>query len=118
MDFQRTRRQWGLRRVCSRSEQRSREHPRGRRRFCCHRGSSRRLRLRLVGKQGGAWRQARLDVELLDAEVVVVDKALEGFFAILHRAHFDAATHTVEGHRDHGVAGLPTDGAVFGVIGD
>ena len=31
--------------------------------------------------------------ELLDAEVVVVDEALEGFRAILHRAHFDAAPH-------------------------
>lgn len=55
--------------------------------------------------------------ELLDAEVVVVDEALEGFCAILHRAHFDAAPHAVEGHGDHGVTGLPTDGAVFGVVG-
>ena len=50
--------------------------------------------------------------ELLDAEVVVVDEALEGFLAILHRAHFDTSAHTVEGHRDHGVSGLPADGAV------
>ena len=54
--------------------------------------------------------------ELLDAEVVVVDEALEGFLAILHRAHFDTAAHTVEGHRDHGVAGLPANGAVFGIV--
>ena len=54
--------------------------------------------------------------KLLDAEVVVVDEALEGFCAILHRAHFDAAAHAVEGHGDHGVAGLPTDGAVFGIV--
>ena len=54
--------------------------------------------------------------ELLDAEVVVVDEALEGFRAILHRAHFDAAAHTVEGHRDHGVAGFPADGSVFGIV--
>ena len=53
-----------------------------------------------------------------DAEVVVVDEALEGFCAILHRAHFDAAAHAVEGHRDHSVAGLPADGAVFGIVGD
>ncbi len=56
--------------------------------------------------------------ELLDAEVVVVDEALEGFCTILYRAHFDTAAHTVKGHGDHGVAGLPTDGAVFGIVGD
>ena len=54
--------------------------------------------------------------KLLDAEVVVVDETLEGLFAILHRAHFDSAAHAVEGHRDHGVAGLPADGAVFGIV--
>ena len=48
--------------------------------------------------------------ELLDAEVVVVDETLEGFRAILHRAHFDTAAHAVEGHRDHGVTGFPADG--------
>ena len=57
-------------------------------------------------------------MELLDAEVVVVDEALEGFFAILHRTHFDTAAHAVEGHSDDGVAGLPPDGAVLGVVGD
>ena len=56
--------------------------------------------------------------ELLDAEVVVVDEALEGFCAVLHRAHFDTSAHTVEGHRDHGVTGLPTDGTVFGIVND
>ena len=56
--------------------------------------------------------------ELLDAEVVVVDEALKGFYALLHRTHFDAAPHTVEGHRNHGVAGLPADGSVFGVVGN
>ena len=56
--------------------------------------------------------------KLLDAEVVVVDETLEGFCAILHCPHFDAAAHAVEGHRDHGVAGLPADGAVFGVVND
>ena len=50
--------------------------------------------------------------------VGVVDEALEGFYAILHRAHFNAATHAVKSHRDHGVAGLPTDGAVFGIVND
>ena len=54
--------------------------------------------------------------ELLDAEVVVVDETLEGFRAILHCAHFDAAAHTVEGHGDDRVAGLPADGAVFGIV--
>ena len=56
--------------------------------------------------------------ELLDTEVVVVDEALKGFCAILHRAHFDATAHAVKGHRDHGVAGLPTDGEVFGIVND
>ena len=54
--------------------------------------------------------------ELLDAEVIVVDEALEGFLTILRCAHFDAAAHAVEGHRDGSVARLPTDGAVFGVV--
>ncbi len=55
-------------------------------------------------------------VQPLDAEVVVVDEALKGFLAILHRAHFDTAPHAVEGHRDHGATGLPADGAVFGIV--
>ena len=55
--------------------------------------------------------------KLLDAKVVVVDEALEGFCAILHCPHFDTSAHTVEGHGDHGIAGLPTNGAVFGIIG-
>ena len=54
--------------------------------------------------------------ELLDAEVVVVDEALKRFLAILHRAHFDTAAHAVKGHGDHGVAGLPTNGAIFGIV--
>ena len=54
--------------------------------------------------------------ELLDAEIVIVDEALEGFLTILYRAHFDPAAHAVEGHRNHGIAGLPADGAVFGVV--
>ncbi len=33
--------------------------------------------------------------KLLDAEVVVVDEALEGFCAIFHRAHFDSAAKAV-----------------------
>ena len=56
--------------------------------------------------------------ELLDAEVVVVDEALEGFRAILHRAHFDAAPHAIKGHGDDRVALRPADGAVFGVVDD
>ena len=54
--------------------------------------------------------------ELLDAEVVVVDEALKRFCAILHRAHFDSAAHAVKSHRDHGVAGLPTNGAILGIV--
>ena len=54
--------------------------------------------------------------KLLDAEVVVVDEALEGFCAILHRAHFDSAAHAVKGHRDYGVALRPTDGPVLCVV--
>ena len=54
--------------------------------------------------------------ELLDAEVVVVDEALEGFCAIFHRTHLHAAAHAVKGHRDHGVALRPTDGTVLCVV--
>ena len=54
--------------------------------------------------------------ELLDAEIVVVDETLEGFCATLHCSHFDTSAHAVEGHGDHGVAGFPTDWAVFGVV--
>ena len=56
--------------------------------------------------------------ELLDAEVIVVDKALEGLLPILYRAHFDTTAQAVEGHGNDGVAGLPTDGAVFGIVND
>ena len=65
----------------------------------------------LVGRGVGA-------AELADAEEVLVDEALEEVEARGERAHGDAAAHTVEGHGDHGVAGLPTDGAVFGIVGD
>ena len=54
--------------------------------------------------------------ELLDAEVVVVDEALESVGIGRLGAHFNAAAHAVEGHGDHGVAGLPADGAVFGIV--
>ena len=57
-------------------------------------------------------------LELLDTEIVIVDEALKRFYAILHRMHFNAAAHAVEGHSDDGIAGLPTDGAIFGIIGD
>ena len=56
--------------------------------------------------------------ELLDTEIVVVDEALEEVGVGGLGAHFDTATETVKGHRDHGVAGLPADGAVFGIVGD
>ena len=54
--------------------------------------------------------------ELLDAEVVIVDEALEEVGGGGLGAHFDAAAHAVEGHRNHGIAGLPADGAVFGIV--
>ena len=56
--------------------------------------------------------------ELLDAEVVVVDEALEEVGVGGLGAHLDSAAHAVKGHRDDGVAGLPADGAVFGIVGD
>ena len=56
--------------------------------------------------------------ELLDAEVVVVDEALEKVGISRLGAHFNAAAHAVEGHGDDGVAGLPADGAVFGIVND
>ena len=55
--------------------------------------------------------------ELLNAEEIFVDEALEEVGGGRDGAHFHAATHAVEGHRDDGVAGLPTDGAVLGVVG-
>ena len=56
--------------------------------------------------------------ELLDAEVIVVGEALEKVGIGRLSAHFDTAAHAVKGHRDDGVAGLPADGAVFGIVGD
>ena len=58
-------------------------------------------------------------IQPLDAEVAVVDEAfLLGHHVALAFPHPHAAAHAVKGHRDHGVAGLPTDGAVFGVVGN
>ena len=70
----------------------------------------------------GAWRWVPWDPTRKsgrgrDAEVVVVDETLKRFLVILHRAHFDSATHAVEGHGDDGIAGFPADGAVFGIVG-
>ena len=56
--------------------------------------------------------------ELLDAEVVVVDEALESVGSGRLGAHFDAAAHAVEGHGDDRIALRPADGAVFGIVGD
>ena len=56
--------------------------------------------------------------ELLDTEIVVINEALEEVGVGGVGAHFDTAAHTVEGHRDHDVAGLPTDGTVFGIVND
>ena len=65
-----------------------------------------------VGLVGGVVGAA----ELLDAEEVFVDEALEEVGGGRDGAHFHAAAHAVEGHRDDGVAGLPADGAVLGVV--
>ena len=54
--------------------------------------------------------------KLLNAEVAVVDEALEKVGISRQGAHFDAATHAVESHRDHGVALRPTNGAILGVV--
>ena len=54
--------------------------------------------------------------ELLDTEIVVVDEALEEVGVGGLGAHLDSATHAVKGHRDHGVAGLPTDRTVLCVV--
>lgn len=54
--------------------------------------------------------------ELLDAEVVVVDEALEEISVGGLGAHFDAAAYAVEGHGDNSITGLPTYGAVFCVV--
>ena len=56
--------------------------------------------------------------KLLDAKVVVVDEALEEVGVGGLGAHLDAAAHAVKGHGDGGIAGLPTNGAVFGIVGD
>ena len=56
--------------------------------------------------------------ELLDAEVIVVGEALEKVGIGRLSAHFDTAAHAVKGHGDHGVARLPANGAVFGVVDD
>ena len=73
--------------------------------------------LRGIPEKLGADGVAVGGIQPLDAEVVVVNEAevrgnLSGAcFAIVH-----AAAKSVEGHRDHGVAGLPANGAVLGVI--
>ena len=56
--------------------------------------------------------------ELLDAEVVVVDEALEKVGISRLGAHFNAAAHAVESHGDYGVSLRPTDGAILGVVDD
>ena len=56
--------------------------------------------------------------ELLDAEVIVVGEALEKVGIGRLSAHFDTAAHAVKSHRDHGVAGLPTNGAILGIVGN
>ena len=56
--------------------------------------------------------------ELLDTEIVVINEALEEVGVGGVGAHFDTAAHAVEGHGDHGVSGLPADGAVFGIVND
>ena len=54
--------------------------------------------------------------KLLNAEVAVVDEALEKVGISRLGAHLDSAAHAVEGHGDHGVALRPTDGTVLCVV--
>ena len=54
--------------------------------------------------------------KLLNAEVAVVDEALEEVGVGGLGAHLDSATHTVEGHGDDRVALRPTDGTVLCVV--
>ena len=56
-------------------------------------------------------------IQPLDAEEVVVDEAeVRGDLTSTCLLVVHAAAHAVEGHGDHGVAGLPADGAVFGIV--
>ena len=56
-------------------------------------------------------------IQPLDAEVVVVNEAeVRGNLPGARLLILHAAAKSVEGHRDHGVAGLPANGAVLGVI--
>ena len=64
----------------------------------------------LIGFLGGA-------AELLDAEEIFVDEALEEVGGGRDRTHCHAAAKAVEGHRDESVAGLPENGAVLGIVG-
>ena len=89
----------GVQKECKRNEQCFPEYPRGRRRFCCRRGSSRRERSRREGKSTGAWRWV--------LESVGIGRL---------GAHFDAAAHAVEGHGDDRIALRPADGPVFGIV--
>ena len=58
-------------------------------------------------------------IQPLDAEVAVVDETLLlGHGIALAFPHPHAATQTVEGHLDDGLALHPTDGSVLGVVGD
>ena len=58
-------------------------------------------------------------VQPLDAKEVVVDKAeVRGDLAGAGLLIVHAAPHAVESHGDDRVAGLPTDGAVFGIVND
>ena len=58
-------------------------------------------------------------IQPLDAEEVVVDKAeVRGDLTGTRLLILHAAAKSIEGHSDDGVAGLPADGAVFGVVDD
>ena len=58
-------------------------------------------------------------VQTLNAEVTVADETVFlGRRITFAFAHPHTVARTVEGHRDYGVSGLPTDGAVLGVAGD
>ena len=106
MDSLRRQWRWSSRRPYSRTEQRFLEYPRGRRRFCYHRGSSRRGLPKKEGRRGVGDRLGGIPnvglekgvigaTELLDAEEVFVKETLKRFCASLHRAHGDAAAKAV-----------------------
>lgn len=56
--------------------------------------------------------------KLLNAEVAVVDEALEKVGISRLGAHFDAAAKAVKCHRDNRITPCPTDGTILGIVGN